>query len=121
MPPGTKGTTKLAVPSLFRACLLVSMNCILCMYPSFATTVPKQTSMWPRLSCSHMSPVRPRGGETLGTSQIRSLTSMQWKVGMTAIALSSLPCSSVARACTASGKSHAIYALISKELSWMNY
>ena len=42
------------------------------------------------LSCSHVSLVRPRGGETLGFSQIRSLKSLHWKVGMTAIALLSL-------------------------------
>ena len=94
-------------------------NSTLCIYPSFATTLTKRRSMWPGLFSSPASPVHPRGGAPFGLSPIRSLTSVRRKVGMTAIALSSLPYFNAAEACLASGKSHAICTLISKEPSWM--
>ena len=118
-PPGTRGTVTPVVHSRFRSSLPVSINFAPYIYPSFATTLTRRRSMWPGFSCNLVFPVRQRGGAPLGPSRIRGPTSLRRKVGMMATAPLYPLYFSVARACPASGKSHAICTLISGPISWM--
>ena len=70
--------------------------------------------MWLGLFCNLVFLVRQRGEVQLGPSRIHRPTSLRWKVGMTAFALSYPRCFNAAEACPANGRSHVICTLISR-------